>query len=62
MINSNSYTIKKLENGRFQIVKVLNEYSSKKEAAKQLIRLGTTKHPEKIEKELIKEYISKKDL
>lgn len=53
----NSYKVDELKNGKYVLVKILNEYENKKDADTDLIKV-TTKN--KTEKELLKEYEEKK--
>ena len=50
------YYIDTLENGKINLVKILNSYNSKEDAKKDLIKLSTNKIKEK---DLLKKYSSK---
>ena len=50
------YYIDTLENGKINLVKILNSYNSKDDAKKDLIKLSTNKIKEK---DLLKKYSSK---
>ena len=52
----NSYTVNKMPNGKYILVKILNEYDNEKEAELNMIKLVTKKITEK---ELLKEYEKK---
>jgi hypothetical protein len=49
----NSYKVDELKNGKYVLVKILNEYENKKDADIDLIKVVTKKVSEK---ELLKEY------
>ena len=50
------YYIDTLENGKINLVKIINSYNSKEDAKKDLIKLSTNKIKEK---DLLKKYSSK---
>lgn len=53
----NSYTVIEMKNGKYALVKILNEYDDKKAADIDMIKVVTKN---KTEKELLKEYVNKK--
>lgn len=52
----NSYTVMEMKNGKYALVKILNEYDDKKDADTDMIKVVTKN---KTEKELLKEYNDK---
>ena len=52
----NSYTVMEMKNGKYALVKILNEYDDKKDADTDMIKVATKN---KTEKELLKEYNDK---
>lgn len=56
MKETKRYYINTLENGKINLVKILNSYSNKEDAKKDLIKLSTNKIKEK---DLLKKYSSK---
>lgn len=52
----NSYTVKELRNGKYILCKILNEYDSKEDADKDMVKVVTKN---KTERELLKEYNTK---
>ena len=56
MRETKRYYIDTLENGKINLVKILNSYNSKEDAKKDLIKLSTNKIKEK---DLLKKYSSK---
>ena len=56
MIETKRYYIDTLENGKINLVKILNSYDNKEEAKKVLIKLSMNKIKEK---DLLKKYSSK---
>lgn len=56
MKETKRYYIDTLENGKINLVKILNSYSNKEDAKKDLIKLSTNKINEK---DLLKKYSSK---
>lgn len=53
----NSYKVDELKNGKYVLVKILNEYDNKKEADTDLVKVVTKKISEK---ELLKNYNEQK--
>jgi hypothetical protein len=53
----NSYKVDELKNGKYVLVKILNEYENKKDADMDLVKVVTKKISEK---ELLKEYSNQK--
>ena len=56
MIETKRYYIDTLENGKINLVKIINSYNNKEDAKKDLIKLSTGKIKEK---DLLKKYSSK---